>query len=84
MACSDREFESHERMEWETPALLDAVRVRLSEKTFRSYVSIADDLNSIPWDVLAACRQLVRMGVAREGSGKNLGRFGIRGPALIR
>jgi hypothetical protein len=34
----------------------------LSEDSFREYYEIADDLMLIPWEVLQACRQLLRRG----------------------
>lgn len=40
------------------------------------FADLATDLNAIPWDVLAACRQLVRQGLAREGMGGQRGEFG--------
>jgi hypothetical protein len=43
--------------------------------TFASYVSIADDLDEVPWAVLAACRRLTETGEAKEGTGKARGTF---------
>ena len=40
-----------------------------------SYVEIADMLDEIPWDVLDACRQLVRDGSLIEGRGEERDRF---------
>lgn len=39
-----------------------------------NYVSLADQLGEIPWDVLTACRRLVRQGRLDEG---NRSRYGI-------
>ena len=40
------------------------------------YPDIAEMLDVLPWDVLTVCRRLVRMGLAREGKGKERGSFG--------
>lgn len=40
-----------------------------------SYADIADTLNEVPWNVLVACRRLVRIGGAEEGEGKQRGSF---------
>ena len=40
------------------------------------FADIATDLGAIPWDVLTACRRLVRQGLAREGLGNQRGAFG--------
>lgn len=42
----------------------------------RPFADIADELDDLPWDVLRACRELVRTGLAREGWGKDRGSFG--------
>lgn len=57
-------------------ALTESVRDRLPTNGLIPYTGIADALNAIPWDVLAVCRRLVRMGVAREGEDKQRGCFG--------
>lgn len=44
----------------------------------RSYVDIADELDEVPWDVLAACRRLVRRGLLVEGVGENRGVFVLK------
>jgi len=59
----------------EIAALSETVRSRLSAARFISYVDVADSLGQIPWDVLDALRHLVRIGVAREGVGKQRGHF---------
>lgn len=56
------------------PGLLDLVqRVRSAwpSRAMVSYVEVADQMGEIPWDILEACRHLVREGVLIEGSGKN-------------
>jgi hypothetical protein len=60
----------------EIAAISGPVRERLPVTGFVSYVDIADSLGEVPWDVLNACRQLVRNGIAREGAGKQRGTFG--------
>ena len=52
-----------------------AVRRTLRADEFRSFAAIADELSEIPWDVLQACRELVRDGLAVEARGKTRGRF---------
>lgn len=56
---------------------LDSVADEIAQRTldaltdeFVAYLSIADRLNIVPWEVLAACRQLRRRGRAESGSGK--------------
>jgi hypothetical protein len=44
----------------------------------RSYVDIADELDEIPWDVLAACNRLVRGDLLVEGVRKNRGIFTLK------
>jgi hypothetical protein len=39
---------------------------------------IADELDEVPWDVLTACRILVRQEILDEGTGKQRGIFSIR------
>lgn len=59
----------------ETAALSEAVRERLPATGSVSFVDVADSLGEVPWDVLDACRLLVRNGIAREGTGKQRGTF---------
>lgn len=40
-----------------------------------AYLPVADQLKEIPWDVLEACRVLVRRGLLEEGSGRARGSF---------
>ena len=61
----------------EIAPLVDAVRERLPTRgRLTSFADLAKALGAIPWDVLAACRRLVRSGFAREGTGKKRGQFG--------
>lgn len=55
--------------------LTEAVRNRLPKSGLIAYFDIAEALNEVPWDVLTICRKLVRIGVAREGKGKQSGTF---------
>jgi hypothetical protein len=55
--------------EWWYRTGLD-VRPALSSEEFRNYEAVADQMNELPWDVLTACRQLVRKKEAVEMSGK--------------
>jgi hypothetical protein len=43
-----------------------------------SYVAIAEELDEIPWDVLAACHHLVRQELVFEGEGRNRGIFTLQ------
>jgi hypothetical protein len=54
--------------------LADAVREQLSAELV-PFGEIAEQLEAVPWDVLTACRELVRRGLAREGRGKQRGSF---------
>ena len=54
--------------------LTDVVREHLSAELV-PFGEIAEQLEAVPWDVLTACRQLVRSGLAREGRGKQRGSF---------
>jgi Family of unknown function (DUF6527) len=49
---------------------LDEVRHSLTHDRMTSFVEIADRFDAIPWDVLTACRALVRRGLAEEGTGR--------------
>jgi len=62
----------------EVKSLSDKVRRELPARGLSTISTIADAVDGIPWDVLMVCRRLVREGVAREGSGKNRGSFGVR------
>lgn len=61
----------------ETTSLRDSILSKLpSSGDLVAFSDLADALSSIPWDVLKACRRLVRSGLAREGVGKERGAFG--------
>ena len=60
----------------ETSHLMDAIHERLPKAQLIPFFELAEAMDAIPWDVLIACRQLVRMGHAREGKGKRRGCFG--------
>lgn len=60
----------------EVSALSEALLGRLPINGLTPFAELAESLNAIPWDVLMACRRLVREGLAREGSGKHRGAFG--------
>lgn len=51
------------------------VRERWPTTGYVPFVDIADSLGEIPWDVLDACRYLVRVGFLIEGLGKQRGMF---------
>jgi hypothetical protein len=53
-----------------------AVRSRLPLAGLVPFSDIAQQIDAVPWDVLKICRDLVRAGLAREGSGKQRGSFG--------
>lgn len=53
---------------------VEAVLEQLPE-SFVAFASIAEQLDAVPWDVLAICRRLVRRGLAIEGKGKQRGHF---------
>ena len=61
--------------EVESEELLAAVERALPESGFSKFVDIADQLNEIPWDVLSACRELVRRERAVEGRDKQKASF---------
>jgi hypothetical protein len=61
--------------------LAKRVLERLPASGLIQYADLAADLGAIPWDVLTACRRLVRQGVAREGAGTQRGAFGIGRPS---
>ena len=62
--------------ELEVPMAEVVVKVRGAlGSQLESYMSIAERLDLVPWAVLAACRQLIRGGLALEGKDKLLGHF---------
>lgn len=62
-------------------ALAESVVKILPQGRVVSFIDLAEHLQEIPWDVLLACRQLVRSGRAREGRGAELAHFGKGGPS---
>lgn len=75
-----------ESEEWPPPlkdfeALTGSVRNILT-KDLVHFRELARALNVIPWDVQHVCHQLVKAGYAREGTGKQRGFFGLRGPRI--
>ncbi|MFC3068929.1 DUF6527 family protein [Phenylobacterium soli] len=56
------------------PDLVREVAARLDER-LRPYVTVAGELDEVPWEVLRACRALARAGRAVEGTGKQSGWF---------
>ncbi len=56
-------------------ALKEALKRMLSPDALVPYAELADALGEIPWDVLQACRELVREGAAAEGRGDQRGWF---------
>lgn len=59
----------------ESLQLIHAVREQLPINGFISFYDIAEVIDEIPWDVLMACRRLVREGFANEGGDKQRGFF---------
>lgn len=45
---------------------------------FVSYVDLADKLNLVPWTVLSACNQLVKIGIAERGVKDLTGHFRLK------
>jgi len=62
--------------EWPT-TLGDRVMESLGRRSPANYVVIADELDEVPWDVLAACHHLVRRGLLVEGEDKDRGAFSL-------
>jgi hypothetical protein len=54
---------------------LEPVRSYLVGRGMTHYVEIADHLDALPWDILLACRALVRGGLAKEGAKDARGYF---------
>ena len=64
--------------EWPT-TLGDRVLESLRRHSPANFVAIADELDEVPWDVLAACHHLARQRLLVEGEGKNRGVFTVVG-----
>jgi hypothetical protein len=60
----------------EIQELTSSVLERLPRAGLVAFADVARAINAVPWDVLTVCRQLVRQGLAREGTGKQRGNFG--------
>jgi hypothetical protein len=58
--------------------LLSRIIDILSADRSVSFVQLADELDEVPWDVLTACRTLVRRRVLLEGSKERRGIFSLR------
>ena len=72
------EFDS-EVAEREWPNILaDRVLEFLRAAQSASYFTISENLDEIPWDVLAVCRHLVRQELVFEGKGKRRGIFSLQ------
>ena len=64
---------------WEDKAfgrLREAVLNQLPAHALTHFSTIADELEELPWDVLKACRQLVKNGLAVEGKKRERQHFG--------
>ena len=59
----------------EVSALAERVLHVWPKNGLSPYLPIADQLGEIPWDVLEACRLLVRKGFLAEGLGRDRGSF---------
>jgi hypothetical protein len=59
-----------------TAEMMEEVFARLPAKGLASSTDIADALGAVPWDVMTACRRLVKACRAWEGKGKERGHFG--------
>jgi len=63
---------------WDDKALNElrgAVLVHLPIEKLVHFVDIADELGELPWDVLKACRELVKRKLAVEGEHKQRQKF---------
>lgn len=56
----------------------DRILAALRDGRSVGFVQIAEELNELPWDVLAACRSLKRQGVLEEGAGEQRAIFSIK------
>lgn len=55
--------------------LSDGILRTMPKSGYASLVELADKLEEVPWDVLDACRHLVRKGILIEGTGKQRSTF---------
>ncbi len=75
----DRILWCNDESSWDSvpdTALASRVVPQLPKDGQRSFEEIADVLNEAPWAVLMCCRDLVKKGLVREGSGNFRGWFG--------
>lgn len=72
---NEEEFETVQLPD-EIAQLANVVFQRLPSNGLVQFAELAETIGAVPWDVLEACRQLVRSGLAREGFGKQRGEFG--------
>lgn len=70
------DFDDHDEPVDATPVHSDRILPLFSGGPV-NYVHLADQLDEIPWDVLTACRGLVRSGQLVEGEGRERGVFRI-------
>jgi hypothetical protein len=68
-----RDFEDESGVDSES--LLEPVLGALSSDAFIGFDDIAGALGAVPWDVLDACRTLVRRGFVVEGAGRQRAKF---------
>ena len=67
-----------------SPEKVTVVSQFLASRGMTNYVTIAENLHAVPWDILRACRVLVRRGLASEGTMNLRGYFQLNdkgGPA---
>jgi Family of unknown function (DUF6527) len=77
---TDSDWES---TDWESEKI-EEVKRYLAGREMTSYVVIADELDAIPWDVLRACRTVVRQGLAVEGNKHLRGHFRLKASGTSR
>lgn len=70
---NDEDFESDLRL---TGPMLESIYQQLPKVGLISFREIAEVLDAVPWDVLIACRELVKTRRASEGQDKQRGMFG--------
>jgi hypothetical protein len=69
-------WESDESDTWSvSDSIEETVLAALQKDHFIKYDELAEQLDLIPWEVLQACRQLVKQGIAISGKGKRSGEF---------
>jgi hypothetical protein len=73
-------YDEHIDPERVSSAIFERILSHWQKGAPRSYVEFADSVSEVPWDVLHACRALVREGKMTEGTGKRRGWFKRTGP----